>query len=179
MGGRNGTASRRGWILMAEYLIQDTTLTSIADAIRSKTGTSALIAPQNMASEIGNIPSGSSIPSNVRIAQYTAEQTTNSAIFVSLGDPFTKLNMAMFCVDSEEWETAPTGLTGYKVCGWKIETSYRATNGAQGFSTNGNKDFWTSASYININPSQGTATLTGGVVQGRTYTIIAIVDCDV
>lgn len=40
---------------MSEYLIQDTTLTDIADAIRSKTGGSALINPEDMASEIESI----------------------------------------------------------------------------------------------------------------------------
>ena len=37
---------------MAEYLIQDTTLTAIADAIRSKTGGTEAILPENMAAAI-------------------------------------------------------------------------------------------------------------------------------
>ena len=44
---------------MAEYLIQDTTLTAIGDAIRAKTGGTELIAPENMPTEIENIQSGS------------------------------------------------------------------------------------------------------------------------
>ena len=40
---------------MAEYLIQDTTLTSIADAIREKTGTTGVIKPTEMASKIRSI----------------------------------------------------------------------------------------------------------------------------
>ena len=43
---------------MAEYLIQDTTLTSIADAIRTKGGKTGSIAVSNMATEIENLPSG-------------------------------------------------------------------------------------------------------------------------
>lgn len=43
---------------MSIYTIQSETLTDIADAIRSKTGSSALIPTENMASEITNIPSG-------------------------------------------------------------------------------------------------------------------------
>ena len=43
---------------MAEYIIQDTTLTAIGDAIRAKTGSTELIAPENMPTEIENIQSG-------------------------------------------------------------------------------------------------------------------------
>jgi len=43
---------------MAEYLIQKTTLTSIADAIREKTGTTGAIKPTDMASKIGEISVG-------------------------------------------------------------------------------------------------------------------------
>ena len=43
---------------MAEYLIQKTTLTSIADAIREKTGTTGTIKPTEMASKIGEISVG-------------------------------------------------------------------------------------------------------------------------
>jgi hypothetical protein len=44
---------------MSEYLIQDTTLISIADALREKTGKSDLIPVTNLAEEIKNLPSGS------------------------------------------------------------------------------------------------------------------------
>ena len=44
---------------MSEYLIQDTTLTAIGDAIRNKTGGTELITPENMPTEIANIQSGS------------------------------------------------------------------------------------------------------------------------
>lgn len=40
---------------MAEYMIQGTTLTAIGDAIRSKTGSTELIMPENMPTEIENI----------------------------------------------------------------------------------------------------------------------------
>ena len=43
---------------MAEYLIQDSTLTAIADAIRSKTGTMDPIPTTDMASTIEGIASG-------------------------------------------------------------------------------------------------------------------------
>ena len=43
---------------MADYLIHDSTIEDIADAIRSKTGSSALIYPEDMASEIDSIQTG-------------------------------------------------------------------------------------------------------------------------
>ena len=43
---------------MAEYTIQDTTLTAIGDAIRAKTGSTELITPENMPTEIEGMESG-------------------------------------------------------------------------------------------------------------------------
>lgn len=43
---------------MAEYLIQDTTLTGIADAIREKTGSTGALTPSRMVTEIANIETG-------------------------------------------------------------------------------------------------------------------------
>lgn len=43
---------------MAEYLIQDTTLDAIADAINAKTGGSSAMTPAQMVTEIGNISGG-------------------------------------------------------------------------------------------------------------------------
>lgn len=43
---------------MAEYLIQDTTLTGIAEAIRGKTGDTGAIAVNDMASKINSIVGG-------------------------------------------------------------------------------------------------------------------------
>ena len=40
---------------MAEYIIQDTTLINIANAIRAKRNSSAKITPNNMANEINSI----------------------------------------------------------------------------------------------------------------------------
>ena len=46
---------------MPNYMIEGQTLTDIADAIRAKTGSSDPITGANMASEIENIPTGSTI----------------------------------------------------------------------------------------------------------------------
>lgn len=48
---------------MAEYLIQDTTLDAIADAINAKTGGSAAMTPAEMAEAIAGIETGLSVPS--------------------------------------------------------------------------------------------------------------------
>ena len=45
---------------MADYLIHDSTLEDIADAIRNKTGGSSLIAPEDMSTEIASISGGGS-----------------------------------------------------------------------------------------------------------------------
>ena len=51
---------------MAEYLIQDTSLDAIADAINAKTGGSSAMTPAEMVTEIGSIPSGGgSLPSSI------------------------------------------------------------------------------------------------------------------
>lgn len=46
---------------MSEYIVQDTTLTNIANAIRSKTGNSNSITVPNMANEISNISTKSDL----------------------------------------------------------------------------------------------------------------------
>lgn len=46
---------------MSEYIIESQTLTDIADAIRSKAGSSSTLTPLQMPNAIANIPSGSSV----------------------------------------------------------------------------------------------------------------------
>ena len=46
---------------MAKYVIDSTTLTAIADSIRTKKGTTANISPQNMPSEIAGITTGENL----------------------------------------------------------------------------------------------------------------------
>ena len=50
---------------MADYLIHDSTLEDIADAIRAKTGGSSLIEPEDMPTEIASISSGTSITDGI------------------------------------------------------------------------------------------------------------------
>lgn len=66
---------------MADRRISTDTLTDIADAIRAKTGGSALITPQDMASEIESISSGGSLPSGITAittGSFTLEEDVTS-----------------------------------------------------------------------------------------------------
>ena len=63
---------------MADYLIQDSTLTDIADAIRAKDGSSAPILTEDMADAIAAIPSGGD-PWEL-IADYTSDEAANVVV---------------------------------------------------------------------------------------------------
>lgn len=69
---------------MASYVIQDTTLTDIADAIREKDGGTDPILTENMASRILAIPTGGG--GGVITPEYTEEQILNNS---SLASSFT------------------------------------------------------------------------------------------
>ena len=59
MGGGFASERERGELLMADYLTTDTELTSVADAIRTKGGTSASLAyPAGFVNAINAIPTG-------------------------------------------------------------------------------------------------------------------------
>lgn len=66
---------------MAEYLIQDTTLDAIANAINAKTGGSSAMTPAEMVTEIGNIPSGGGItPTGTKQISITQNGTTTEDV---------------------------------------------------------------------------------------------------
>lgn len=69
---------------MASYIIQDTTLTDIADAIREKDGGTDPILTENMASRILAIPTGGG--GGIITPEYTEEQILDNS---SLADSFT------------------------------------------------------------------------------------------
>lgn len=59
MGSGIAPERERGELLMADYLVTDTELTTVADAIRTKGGTSAALEwPSGYAQAIADIPSG-------------------------------------------------------------------------------------------------------------------------
>lgn len=83
---------------MAEYLIQDTTLNAIANAINSKTGGSSAMTPAEMVTEIGNIPTSSG--DVWELHEITGIVTTSST------DPYTLLNT--YISKCSQWCYFPT-----------------------------------------------------------------------
>jgi hypothetical protein len=64
---------------MSKVFIEESTLTSIGDAIREKNGTTDMIAPLNMATAITNLPSGG----GTMVWENVAEMTTNGKYNIS------------------------------------------------------------------------------------------------
>ena len=79
MGGGKPSERERGEFLMADYLVTDTELTSVAAAIRAKTGRSAALSfPAEFISEIGSISGGGTSPFTKIITSETAVTMTSS-----------------------------------------------------------------------------------------------------
>lgn len=69
---------------MAEYLVQDTSLITVADAIREKGGTTAPLSfPDGMAEAVRNIQSGGGDLSSIDV--YIADFTSDSDLTVTTG----------------------------------------------------------------------------------------------
>lgn len=69
---------------MAEYLVQGASLTTVADAIREKGGTTApLNFPEGMAEAVRNIQTGGGDLSSVDV--YIADFTSSSDLIVTAG----------------------------------------------------------------------------------------------
>ena len=69
---------------MADYLVQDTSLTEIADAIRERGGTTAPLSfPAGMAEAVRNIQSGGGDLSSVDV--YVADFTSNADLTITAG----------------------------------------------------------------------------------------------
>ena len=87
---------------MADYLIHDSTLEDIADAIRSKTGGSSLIVPEDMPTEIASI-SGGGLPTGMTyIGSGTFTLASNEFLTVQInhGLPFTPKAILVWTSDT-------------------------------------------------------------------------------
>ena len=103
---------------MAEYIIQDSTLTDIADAIRAKDGSSAPILTEDMADAIAAIPSGTTITDGVVWKTLDANGNPTEVDFYgtivpaycfgfnSYGNPSNPMNY----VQKINWKTAITAI---------------------------------------------------------------------
>lgn len=110
---------------MSEYLIQDTTLDAIADAINAKTGGSSAMTPAQMVTAIGNISTSNGIEFTLTNA-YSSIATLRSAIQSVTG-------LTNFLVRSRD--TAPN--SGYflyggvyipNMSGYRISSTSRRTS---------------------------------------------------
>lgn len=96
---------------MADYICSDTDLTSIADAIRTKGGTSAeLVFPAEFVSAIANIPSGSTFPYEHEVGEFTATsaQASTDTITISYTGTHSEQPSAIFLWDTTDptiWAT--------------------------------------------------------------------------
>lgn len=95
---------------MAEYIIQDSTLTDIADSIRAKDGSSAPILTEDMADAIAAIPSGGGGVSKVTSITLTAELNSYN-ILQAMGAKLQYQNsiVSMYVIG----DVAPTGGASY------------------------------------------------------------------
>ena len=89
---------------MSEYLIQDTTLTAIAKAIREKTGGTDQMTPEQMATKISNIKSGDD-GSFKGMIERTASNPTLPSDLTSIG------SYAFYHYDKLALASLPAGVT--------------------------------------------------------------------
>lgn len=99
---------------MSEYIIQDATLSSIADAIRAKTGGIAQMTPEQMATEIGNIKCIVPIIDIPYASNYTVADAELSVSFTygNAGDT----HLAIFAL--RYYEEMPTIPDGWECIAW-------------------------------------------------------------
>lgn len=124
---------------MANVLIEEATMTSIGNSIRSKTGKSALILPADMPGEIDGIETGDyitqdSIPSYVKneameaAAKVRAVQNANTLTFFVISDPH-------HCASQSDGWAAQTNesnlhtMMGAKILAYALDADFSVCNG--------------------------------------------------
>lgn len=94
---------------MADYLIQDSTLDAIVEAINQKAGTQAAMTPAQMVTAIGNIPSGGGSGYDRKTgtftlaSNYTYGTAANVAYTGSILIATGLSKISAICMYSEEW----------------------------------------------------------------------------
>lgn len=106
---------------MSEYRIHSETLEGIADAIREKTGDSALIAPEDMATEIASISGGGGILSDS--GQVVFASVDSSTHLIVSGLSFTPNAFLCFAQTATGKTSGGMKLAGFRCLFQKIYAS--------------------------------------------------------
>lgn len=112
---------------MAEYLIQDTTLTAIGDAVRTKTGGTGALSPDGMATALNNIANRDSNNLSVSGATVTVPagnykaQATKSVATATQATPSVSIDA------NGKITASATQSAGYVTAGTKTETKQLTT----------------------------------------------------
>ena len=105
---------------MSEYLIQDSTLTDIADAIRAKDGSSAPILTEDMADAIAAIPTGGGEAYELHSVQITLSAST--PIYTIL---------KTYVKECSSWRIYPTDPSNTALSTIAAGTAFRNTDSSQ------------------------------------------------
>lgn len=126
---------------MSEYRIQSETLEAIGDAIREKTGGSALINPEDMATEIANISSGGGGGSGYEWKTYTGTMSFSDELVTEPVIPVDSSNALVLFVAFQikrtgtvangvvTYDDVPTNHGSNMCLGYGINVSTLALNG--------------------------------------------------
>ena len=159
---------------MALYLAEDTDLTSVANAIRTKGGTTAQLSfPTGFVSAINAIPTGGSTPT------VTTKTTTNSSAS-NTSISFTGLTKApiAFFVRCQTQLTRSSNSSYYYV----VTVRYNGTNTTGNYWRMSNGTFYNDTSHYSYTYSNGTLTVAssasrssaGGSFYNGTYELVYI-----
>lgn len=152
---------------MADYLVTDTELTSVANAIRNKGGTSASLSfPTEFVSAINAIPTGGGGASNIVTGTFT---TGSSAGVGSVSIPYTGSGyplMAVVVVDGGAYNSAISpwysSVQRYAVGQWTMTKSVMTSTPT--YTTSGTQNYGvTTAIYKNSTSSSASYTRTSGM----------------
>ena len=128
---------------MSKYLIQDTTLTAIANAIREKTGETDQMTPEQMATEISNIKSGDD-GSFKSVIERTVSNPTLPSDLTSIG------SYAFYHYDKLALSSLPAGVTSIGSSAFSGCTKLALTSLPAGVTNIGSNAFYYCTSLTSI-----------------------------
>lgn len=137
---------------MAEYLIQDTTLTDIADAIRSKTGNTEPISVNDFSSAITSISSGSSVV----MGEITTSTSSGS---MTISDIANKDNFILQFIDYADYPSSTGTRVKYVNITYRDSSLSASSMSLSEFGTD------TNVGYITYDKTAGSITLDDDVLE--------------